>query len=323
MPPNSPERIRAFLTWVNGARLLGRSTGPGRSVPSSRPRTRCGNGCSGIAPSCGCCSASLRSVPSCNGRSSTSRPPGCRARTGVTTGSSRRTPPCPRRPTPPTPRGGTRPLDELAEHLAGVTRWPDAEPVVARLLDAVRRRDHAAYLDGHHRLARLHDVRARVAQREQTGRRLWPPLPPSPLPSPPVPAGTSGMSCCRLRRVLELGRRRHVDRRPYSPRCQRAAEADQRHRGPHPGARATALRDPGLESRGRADQAVAPLARQPGAVRRTGSPLRQGHREVPRRSAGPKSATPWTAADRPSRSGSCRSTGSPISCGSSRACSTS
>jgi very-short-patch-repair endonuclease len=66
----------------------------------------------------------------------------------------------------------TRPLEELARPIADEERWPDAEPVVAHLLDAVRRRDHAAYAAAHERLGRLHLVRAQVFQRDEAGRIL-------------------------------------------------------------------------------------------------------------------------------------------------------
>ena len=39
----------------------------------------------------------------------------------------------------------TRPFDDLVRRIAEDERWPDAEPVVGRLADAVRRRDHVDY----------------------------------------------------------------------------------------------------------------------------------------------------------------------------------
>jgi hypothetical protein len=60
---------------------------------------------------------------------------------------------------------------------------------VARLADAVRRRDHADYAAAHERLARLHHVRVELQRRDDTARRLTiaaplsPPL--LPLTRPP------------------------------------------------------------------------------------------------------------------------------------------
>ncbi len=66
----------------------------------------------------------------------------------------------------------TRPLDELARCIADAERWPDSDPVLTRLADAVRRRDHAAYAAAHERLVRLHQVRVEVHRRADTARRL-------------------------------------------------------------------------------------------------------------------------------------------------------
>jgi hypothetical protein len=66
----------------------------------------------------------------------------------------------------------TRPLDDLIRLIADDERRPDAEPVVARLADAVRKRDHAGYASAHERLVRLHHVRAELCRRDDTARRL-------------------------------------------------------------------------------------------------------------------------------------------------------
>jgi very-short-patch-repair endonuclease len=66
----------------------------------------------------------------------------------------------------------TRPLDDLVQRIAVEERWPDADPVVARLADAVRRRDHADYAAAHARLTRLHHVRVELQRRDDTARRL-------------------------------------------------------------------------------------------------------------------------------------------------------
>jgi len=60
-----------------------------------------------------------------------------------------------------------RPLDKLTRLISDEERWPDAEPVVTHLLDAVRRRDLACYAAAHERLGRLHLVRAQVLQRDE------------------------------------------------------------------------------------------------------------------------------------------------------------
>ena len=172
-PPNSPERIRAFLTWVNGARLLAaldRAWPVGVVIPPEdtlRERLQWHRTELWLLQRVLEVGAELQREEQHLEAAGLPRPNWSddrelQAYAALPEAAD----------TADTAAEAARPLDELAEDLAGVTRWPDAEPVVARLLDAVRRRDHAAYLDGHHRLARLHDVRARVAQREQTGRRL-------------------------------------------------------------------------------------------------------------------------------------------------------
>jgi very-short-patch-repair endonuclease len=65
-----------------------------------------------------------------------------------------------------------RPVEDLTRLIADEARWPESEPVVACLLDAVRRRNHAEYAAAHDRLGRLHLVRTQVLQRDDAERRL-------------------------------------------------------------------------------------------------------------------------------------------------------
>jgi very-short-patch-repair endonuclease len=66
----------------------------------------------------------------------------------------------------------TRPLTDLLVRVSDEERWPDAEPVLTRLLDAVRRRDHRDYAIAHERLTRLHLVREHVRRRDALQQRL-------------------------------------------------------------------------------------------------------------------------------------------------------
>lgn len=68
--------------------------------------------------------------------------------------------------------GAAHPLDELVRRIADEERWPDAEPIVGRLAEAVCRRDHGAYAAAHERLTRLHQVRRQVEHRDDCTRRL-------------------------------------------------------------------------------------------------------------------------------------------------------
>ncbi|MEV0649428.1 AAA domain-containing protein [Phytomonospora sp. NPDC050363] len=64
------------------------------------------------------------------------------------------------------------PLARIAEVIGEVARWKDAAPCVRELDEAVSARDVDAYAAAHARLARLHEVRAQAARRDELARRL-------------------------------------------------------------------------------------------------------------------------------------------------------
>ncbi|GAA4991811.1 AAA domain-containing protein [Pseudonocardia tropica] len=63
-------------------------------------------------------------------------------------------------------------VGDLADRLEIGARRPDAEAAVGALLDAVRRRERAAYDTAFRRIDRLHTVREEIAERDSSGRRL-------------------------------------------------------------------------------------------------------------------------------------------------------
>lgn len=69
-------------------------------------------------------------------------------------------------------RAMSRPLVELSERVAAQEHWPNSGEIVARLLDAVRERNISGYTASYERLARLHQVRADVRQRNESARVL-------------------------------------------------------------------------------------------------------------------------------------------------------
>lgn len=171
--PNNPERLGAFLTWVDGSRLLAaldRAWPVGVAIPPEdtlRERLQWHRSELPLLERVLKLSVDLQREEQHLAAAGLPRP---------TWNDGRQLQAYAALPaaadTADAAAEAAHPLDELAAHLDDVARWPDAEPVVARLLAAVQDRDHAAYLEDHRRLTFLHDVRGRVAQRDETAQRL-------------------------------------------------------------------------------------------------------------------------------------------------------
>lgn len=69
-------------------------------------------------------------------------------------------------------RRARRTLDVLGEQLTTEARWPDADVAVSSLLDAVHHRDQGGYDAAYRRVDRLHRVRAELTARDAAADRL-------------------------------------------------------------------------------------------------------------------------------------------------------
>ena len=231
------------------------------------------------APRCSCSTGCWPSAPSCT-TSSSGRPTGLPPVNWNSPAETRRTSRCPKRSAPLRPRSrSTTHSHELRHRLARCSSWPDAEPVVGRLLDAVQRRETPAMPPPHARLARLHHVRNEVRERDEGGRRLaaahrgWP----GRARRPPDPVWPGRLAASNRRgpgrmpgagwtppSTVDVDR---LQREIIPPRTRSAARV------------AGGRGHPRLEPRRRT--AVPRLAGRPGAVRPAEQPVRQGHRSVP------------------------------------------
>ena len=209
-------------------------------------------------------------------------------------------------------------LADLEIRIADVIRWPDAEPTVAALLDACRGRDSAAYTAAHARIDHLHTIRRKVTIRNAArntltaaapalvdaverdpGNATWPVR---------LDAFEEAWAWAAAGKWLDSRTPADIDSVQQAIRDVEDAIRDNVQGLSATRAWGHAVHPERLTPRSKASlQQYATLVRRFG---KTGGKYREQRRaEIRARS---------TVADRLSRCGSCRSTGSPISCGSTR-----